>query len=213
MTHARVRDVMTSDVITVAPATPYKDIAARLRGSRVSAFPVLDAVGRVAGVVSAADLLAKVSHGETEARRPWFSAVRDRQEHAKAAGVTAADLMTSPAITIGPDELVSAAARLMSARRVERLPVVSADGRLAGIISRSDVLAVFRRPDEDIYAEIARDVITDGFFMDPAIFRVTVEDGIVTLDSSPATEAVAREIAERARHVEGVVAVRERPAA
>ncbi len=55
-------------------------------------------------------------------------------------------------------------------------------------------------------------MITDGFFMDPAIFRVTVENGVVTLDSSPATEAVGRGIAERARHIEGVVAVRERPA-
>ncbi len=85
--------------------------------------------------------------------------------------------MTSPAITIGPDELVSAAARLMSARRVGHLPVVSADGRPAGIISRSDVLAVFRRPDEDIYAEIARDVITDGFFMDPATLWIRPPSG------------------------------------
>jgi CBS domain-containing protein len=76
MTHARVRDVMTTDVITVAGTTDYKEIAARLRASRVSAFPVLDDDGRVAGVVSAADLLAKVSEEDSGDRHPWFSGRR-----------------------------------------------------------------------------------------------------------------------------------------
>jgi CBS domain-containing protein len=210
MTHARVRDVMTTDVITVAGTTDYKEIAARLRESRVSAFPVLDDDGRVAGVVSAADLLARVSQEDPGDRHPWFSGRHDHTRLRKAGGVVAADLMTAPAVTIGADELVSSAARVMSARRIERLPVVGPDGRLAGIISRSDVLTVFQRPDEDICQEIVRDVITDGFFMDPASFRITVENGVVTLEDFP--PAVGHAIAERARHIEGVVTVRERPA-
>jgi CBS-domain-containing membrane protein len=218
---------MTTDVITVTGITAYKEIATRLRESRVSAFPVLDDDGRVAGVVSAADLLAKVSQADPGDRHRWssghwssghwfsgqhfLSEIRDRVQHAKAEGTVAADLMTAPAVTIGAGELVSSAARVMSARRIERLPVVGPDGRLAGIISRSDVLSVFRRPDEDIYQEIVRDVIADGFFMDPAGFRVTVENGAVTLEDSPGNAAAGRAIAERARHIEGVVTVHERP--
>ena len=111
--------------------------------------------------------------------------------------------MTAPPVTIGPDALVRHAAQPMADRRVKRLPVVGPDGRLAGTISRSDVLAVFRRPDEDIRREIVHDLITDGFFMDPACFHVTVRDGIVTLESSPEVEVVARTVAEQARHLEG----------
>jgi hypothetical protein len=76
VTHARVGDVMTTDVITVARTTPGKEIAAGLRESRVTAFPVLGEEGNVAGVVSAADLLAKVSHEDAgerprHPRRAW----------------------------------------------------------------------------------------------------------------------------------------------
>jgi CBS-domain-containing membrane protein len=118
--------------------------------------------------------------------------------------------MSAPAVTISPDDPVSQAAQLMLARRVRRLPVVGADGRLAGIVSRADVLAVYTRPDDDICREITRDVIMDGFFMDPAQFTVTVADGIVTLEGSPDTAVVADCIVEQVRHMEGVVAVRER---
>ncbi len=215
MTHERVRDVMTAKVIAVQQRTPYKQIAVMLRESRVGAFPVLDDDGEVIGVVSATDLLAKEAFAAVEDPRLSRPPIRLRarphaRERAKANGLTAGDLMTAPAVTIGPDDTVRHAAQLMSDRRVKRLPVVGPDGRLAGIISRSDVLAVFRRPDGDIQREILRDLITDGFFMDPACFHVTVRDGIVTLESSPDVAVVARIIAEQARHLEGVVAVRER---
>ena len=215
MTHARVRDVMTTKVIVVQQRTPYKQIAMRLLESGVSAFPVIDDDGKVVGVVSATDLLAKeafaVAGDSRLSRLPirphaWLPA----QERAKANSLTAAGLMTAPPVTIGPDASVRHAAQLMADRRVKRLPVVGPDGRLTGIVSRSDVLAVFRRPDEDIRREIVRDLITDGFFMDPACFHVTVRDGIVTLEGSPEVAVVARAVAEQARHLEGVIAVRER---
>jgi CBS domain-containing protein len=192
MRHARIRDVMTTNVVTVGKDASYKEIATRLHEHRVSALPVLDHDRKVTGVVSAGDLLAREA-------RPG-----------KRSGTTAADLMTAPAVTIGPGAPVSEAARLMYARRVKRLPVVDPAGRLAGIVSRSDVLAVFSRPDDDIWHEITSDVIADGFFMDPAQFTVTVTDGIVTLQSPADTAVVSHGIAQQARHIEGVVAVRER---
>lgn len=211
MPQAQVKDVMTTNVITVRKSTSYKQIAAQLNECRVSAFPVLDDDGTVIGVVSAADLLAKEAFTETEdSPHPWLSGVRHRRELEKAHGLAGADLMTAPAVTVGPNASVRHAAQLMSDRRVKQLPVVGADGRLAGMISRADVLAVFRRPDEDIQREITRDIIADGYFMDPACFKVTVKDGIVTLEDSPGTEAVGYCVAEQVRHMDGVVAVRER---
>ena len=123
---------------------------------------------------------------------------------------TAGALMTHPAVTIGPDELVRTAARLMSSLKLQRLPVVDRDGHLVGIITRSDVLSVFRRTDEDIHREVTQDVIADGFFTDPARFTVTVHDGIVTLEGAPGSAVLGSSIAEPVRHLEGVVAVRDR---
>jgi CBS domain-containing protein len=205
--NATVKDVMSTHVVAVRKDASFKEMAARLREHRVSAFPVLDD-DKVIGVVSEADLLTKEAlDGVTP---HVFGGMLHHRQQAKADGVTAADLMTKPAITIGPDEPVSHAARLMYSCRVKRLPVISADGRLIGIVARSDVLSVFSRADEDIRREVTEDVILDRFLTDPARFTVTVKDGIVTIAGSPETATVGHDIIEETRHVEGVVAVRDR---
>jgi len=206
--NATVKDVMTTHVVAVRKNASYKDMAARLRRYRVSAFPVLDDDGKVIGIVSETDLLTKEAlDGEAPG---FFSGMLRRKEQAKAAAVTAADLMTSPAVTITADDTVAHAARVMYGRRVRRLPVIRADGHLIGIISRADVLSVYSRPDEEIKDEITGTVILDGFLVDPARFTVTVNDGIVTIDGKPETTTTGHEIIDAIRHVEGVVSVRDR---
>jgi len=133
-----------------------------------------------------------------------------QREHARASAITAAELMTTPPVTIGPDEPVTLAARLMYSRRVKRLPVISDDGALIGIVSRADVLSVYSRPDADIQREIIQDLIVGMFAWDPARFNVTVADGIVTIEGATGTDLVSRDLIDAARHVEGVVAVRDR---
>jgi CBS domain-containing protein len=206
--NATVKDVMSTHVFAVRENATFKDIAARLREQRVSAFPVLDRENKVIGVVSEADLLTKEAL-DSELSGALRGMMHHR-EQAKAAALTAVDLMTKPAVTIGPDEPVSHAARLMYSRRVKRLPVTSADGTLIGIVTRSDVLSVYSRPDADIRNEISQNLILDAFLCNPASFTVTVKDGIVTIEGDPETTAVGRDIIEAARHVEGVVAVRDR---
>ena len=206
--NAIVKDVMSTHVIAVREIATFKEMAARLREQRVSAFPVIDRENKVIGIVSEGDLLTKVAV-EGELSGVFRGMVQDR-EQAKAAGLTAADLMTSPAVTIGPNEPVARAARLMHSRRVKRLPVTDEDGKLIGIVSRSDVLSVYGRPDADIRHEITQDLILDTHRFDPDRFTVTVKDGIVTIEGAPETTAVGRDIIEAARHVEGVVAVRDR---
>jgi CBS-domain-containing membrane protein len=205
---ATVKDVMTKQVVAVRTDTSFKDIAMSLREHRVSAFPVLDAEDRVVGVVSEADLLAKEALN-LSAPGMVTSMLRHR-EQAKAAGVTAGDLMTGPPVTIGPFELVTQAARLMYARKVKRLPVVDEAGRLLGIIARSDVLSVYSRPDLDIRREIVGRVMLDTLLTDPARFDLTVKDGIVTVEGTPETAVVGRDMIEEIRHLEGVVSVRDR---
>ena len=114
--------------------------------------------------------------------------------------------MTSPAVTITPDDTVEHAARLMRDRKVKRLPVVDTGGRLAGIISRTDVLAVFDRTDEEIRVEIMSQVISGR--SEPSQYSVIVKDGVVRLEGTPETVAVGHDVV-RARHVQGVVAVRD----
>jgi len=204
---ATVRDVMTTSVIAVRGDTPFKDMAAMLGSSRVSGFPVIDQAGKVIGVVSDTDMLIKEAD---QAGHPGlFAGLRRSRDHEKAAGVTAAQLMTSPPVTIGPDEPVQHAAFLMYDRAVSRLPVVDEAGHLAGIVSQVDVLSIFSRPDEEIRREVTDRVIRQGFRMDPERLKVTVHDGIVTLSGRPETGQAGRDIVEAVRHIEGVVAARD----
>ena len=195
--HAYVRDVMTTGVVTVRPDTPYRVIAAMFREHQVSGFPVTAADGTVIGVVSESDLLA-------------LAAGRHHRGHRADDQATAGDLMTCPAVTISPDDPVQTAARVIHSHRLQRLPVVDRDRRLVGIVSRSDVLSVFRRSDEEIRREITQDVIADGFFTDPARLIVTVHNGIVTLEGEPGSAVLGAGIAGQVEHLEGVVAVRDR---
>jgi CBS domain-containing protein len=111
-------------------------------------------------------------------------------------------------VTITPDDTVEQAARLMFTRRLRRLPVVDAVGRVVGIISRTDVLAVFDRPDEEIRREITGEVIPR--LSEPSWYSVVVKDGIVALEGTPETISIGHHVLARVRHVEGVVAVQDR---
>ena len=206
--NSTVKDVMSTHVIAVRQNASYKDMAAMLHEQRVSAFPVLDEHNKVIGVVSESDLLTKEA---LEGTVPgMLQSMMSQREHARASAVTAAELMTRPPVTIGPDEPVTQAARLMYSRRLKRLPVTSDDGTLIGIVSRADVLSVYSRPDADIQREIIQDLIPGMFACDPARFTVTVADGIVTIEGAQETGPIGRDIIDAARHVEGVVAVRDR---
>ena len=151
-----VQDVMTTDVVAIGESARCKDILTGMRQRRVSACPVLDVAGRVIGVVSEADLLVKEVGPEpfTGPGRSLRASGR-RGERAKAAGVTAAELMSTPPVMISPDASVAEAAKLMYERGVKRLPVVDSDGQLAGIVSRIDLLSVFTRPDGQIRDDVS----------------------------------------------------------
>ena len=180
----RVSDVMTTSVVTVDRITPYQDIDRLLIQHRISGVPVLMMGRQVVGVVSEADLLAAEDERTRRARMAATTGRRWLRRHPQAsASLTAGTLMTAPAITIGPDATIPAAARLMNTHHVRRLPVTDADGKLVGIVSRRDLLSVFLRPDADIASD-AQQILHETGCDEPATIAVAVHHGVVTLTGS-----------------------------
>src|SRR5690348_12869757 len=127
-----VDDVMTTAVVSVPADAPYRGVVDLLVSQRFSAVPVVDASGRVTGVVSEADLLRKIEYAGDEQPR-IFEGRRRRGERGKATARTAKQLMSSPAVAVLTGTSIAAAARLMDKEGVKRLPVIDNLGRLIGI--------------------------------------------------------------------------------
>lgn len=183
--HSRVRDVMTSSVVTVDRITPYKEIVSKLADHEISGLPVLVMGRRVAGVVSEGDLIAASERHHASgqgSRLPWRKGSKEHQD------LTAEQLMTAPAVTIHPDATISAAARLMNGRHVRRLPVVDADGTLIGIVSRRDLLSLFLRPDAEIARQV-HELLAEILPAGPSGIKATVRGGVVTLTRKPGAAA------------------------
>ncbi len=145
----RVSDVMTPDVVTASEDALVGEIVDKLVTHRVSGLPIVDDGDRLVGVVSQADLLPRVA-----ATRPAGGRTRRGRRAAKAAATSARQLMTAPALTIGADEPLSAAARKMQLKKVKRLLVTGDDGQLLGIVSRADLLRLYARADTAIRGDV-----------------------------------------------------------
>ncbi|MEV6202941.1 CBS domain-containing protein [Streptomyces sp. NPDC051771] len=194
-----VSDVMTHTAVAIGRDASYKEIVALMDEWKVSALPVLEGEGRVVGVVSEADLLAKEAFRGTD---PGPAADEDA---AKAVAVRAEDLMSSPAVTVHAGATLAEAARIMARRKVKRLPVVNEIGMLEGVVSRSDLLKVFLREDGEIAAEIRRSVLGGAGLSE---LDVTVAEGVATLRGALTDRSLVPLLASAARAVEGVVDVR-----
>jgi len=208
---------MTTSVVTVDRVTPYKEIAVLMAEHKISAVPVLVLGRHVGGVVSEADLLSVLGKRAREAQLESGGLLHRQAGDKKHWGLTAGELMTSPAITIHPDATLPGAARLMNSRHLKRLPVVEpgtvfgggVGGKLIGIVSRCDLLSVFLRPDEDIAREV-REMLTQILLADPASVTVRVRNGVVALAGqlgSAEQQDLIRVAARLTWEIDGVVDV------
>jgi CBS domain-containing protein len=201
-----VIDIMTSDVITASEDTGLKEAARKMLQAGVSGLPVVDGAGTIIGIVTEADFV------EAEAARSWG---RQRRrllgavvgDHHPAQAQTVGEVMTRRPVVIDQDSDVTEAARKMAEHGVKRLPVVTPDGQLVGIVSRSDIVMAFARPDEVIEDEIRNDIVERILLLDPEGLVVTVDEGSVTLGGEVPNRSDARILEELVSRLEGVTGV------
>jgi CBS domain-containing protein len=201
-----VADVMTASVHIAGPQTPFKLLVRLIEENRVSAIPIVDHQGMPIGIVSEADLLLKERRSELE-HEDLVHVRRRREQRAKADGIVASELMTSPPITVPATKTLAEAARLMQERNVRRLVVVDGSGRIAGIVSRSDLLQVFLRTDEELRREVKDELIPALLLEATAEVRVEVRCNVVTLSGVVERLSDARMLARMTADIDGVVSV------
>ncbi|MFJ8207701.1 CBS domain-containing protein [Streptomyces sp. NPDC096033] len=194
MNHIKVADLMTDEVVSVPPGAAVKEVAKTLARHDISGVPVLDDEDRVVGVVSQTDVLALTRPGPHARGTP------------QAVPPTAGEIMSAPAVTVRAEETAADAARLMTRRGVERLPVVDVEDRLVGIVTRRDLLRMFLRPDAEIRRRV-EDILTDVLDVPAGDVDVHVVDGIVTLNGRVHRRSQLRSLLGLVERVEGVVAV------
>ncbi|MEU9181687.1 CBS domain-containing protein [Streptomyces sp. NPDC048550] len=197
MKHIKVGDLMTDEVVAVVSATSFKDVAKLLAQHDVSGLPVVDDEDRVVGVVSESDLLIRQAAPVAAAS----------SEASPVAEVTAGEVMSTPAVTIHAEETAADAARLMTRRSVERLPVVDEEERLVGIVTRRDLLRLFLRPDSEIRRRVTDDVLGDTLGVHAEAVEVHVIDGVVTLSGVVDRQSQVPVLIRLVEQLEGVVAV------
>lgn len=204
MRHIRVGDLMTDEVVSVVSVTSFKEVAKLLAQHDISGLPVLDDEDRVVGVVSS-DLLSRQATGHPMTGDAPDAATRTVVS--SGAEITAAEVMSTPALTVHAEETAPDAARLMTRRGVERLPVVDDENRLVGIVTRRDLLRLFLRPDAEIRRRLVEDVLEDTMGIGPAAVTIHVVDGVVTLKGQLANRSQISILTRLAEQLDGVVAV------
>jgi CBS domain-containing protein len=136
-------DVMTTNVIAVAPDTPVREIAKLLYAKRISGVPVVEPNEAVVGIVSEGDLMKHVEAVGEQRRSWWLTLFADEgalaRDYAKTHARLARDVMTSEVISVTPTASVAEIANTLERHRIKRVPVVQ-DGRLIGIVTRGNLL-------------------------------------------------------------------------
>ncbi len=201
----QVKDVMTRDVISVEPSLPLRDAAALLVAHRISGMPVVTD-GAVVGVISKRDVLFKEQRPlEVDGWRARLIDPLIARKSSKRDARLVSEAMTAPAVTIGPGTRLAIAARRMLEEGVSRLPVV-ANAELVGMLTSSDLVRAFVRPDREIEQEITEDVLGRQLLLEHHVVEARVIDGNVVLRG--AAPGIEPEWLERlVRCVPGVVTV------
>lgn len=210
-THPRtvtVADVMTRDVVTVLPTASFKTMVELMQDLRIGALPVVAPGGRLVGIVTEGDLIVKEAARLRDVGLGWLVGRLRRGEREKATGTDAAAVMSSPVVTVADSAAPAVAARLMQREGVKHLPVIDENGRLAGMVSRVDVLKVFARADDDIRRDID-EVIRRGAWVDPERVEVRVDDGVVHLAGRLERRSEVELLCHLVASLEGVVSLEE----
>lgn len=200
-------DVMSSPVIAVDLSEPLKEVANLLTSNAISCMPVLDNDGHLQGIITEADLLAKEEGTDTLARSKPFVTIskKTRKFFQNYEGRTAADSMTQPVITAKATTPIREIATLMRKSGIRAVPIV--DGNIVvGIVARRDVIKAFQRSDADL-AEAVRTKLAEGVGIDAKDYRVSVEEGVVTITGSLPTRSQWEHVDGYVRSLDSVIDV------
>jgi len=153
----KVKEIMATEVVSVGPETKVNEIARLMLERQISGVPVTDDSNAVVGIVTELDMIVRNArlHFPTYIKLLDSTFYLESPQHfgealRRALGTTAKDIMTQNVITVGPEAEVEDVATLMVEKRVNPIPVVE-DGRLVGIVSRTDLIKLLIRelgPDE-----------------------------------------------------------------
>lgn len=220
----QARDVMTERVITVGPDTPVREIAEVLLERRISAVPVVDQDGAITGIVSEDDLIHRDELGTESRGRSWWLRLFDdttelAERYAKSHGTKARDVMTCDVVSVDETASLGDIAELLETRHIKRVPVMR-DGRLAGVVSRADIVrALAASPDPALEPASAddheiRSRIVERLRAEPWgnswNTSVFVSGGVVELWGTVASEAERKASRIAAEGIPGVTDVRDR---
>jgi CBS domain-containing protein len=202
----KVREIMSVNVASVRPDMTLKQAAALMSRRGVSGLPVVDEEGTLLGVVSEADIIVKAASHPEGAGIYGRLFLPEGVDTRKVEATTVGEAMTAPAVTVDADRPVAAAARLMVEHEINRLPVL-VDGKVAGIVSRADLVQAFRRSDQEILDELVNEVLVGTLWLSPETVEFAVDDGKVTVRGRVPTRTAADLVEAFAWRVPGVVAV------
>ena len=202
-----VRDVMSTEVITVRSFVPFRRIAATMLSRGIGAVPVVDSMGHAIGVISRTDLIAKQAANAEGQSELWeLLSRRGRRAQARSDATTAGRLMTSSVVTVRADTAVARAAYLMERHAVSHLPVVDNQDVVVGIVSRSDLLHAYLRDDNEIREDVLHSLVDCVPEPDLHKIEVHVAEGVVKLSGTVERRYAAHAV-RHARVVRGVVDV------
>jgi CBS domain-containing protein len=220
----KVRDVMTTDIRTVGPDETIDAAIAIMTGRRVSGVPVVDGAGMLVGILTEGDLLRRVEIGTSGHARLLFLDLllgtgREAVEYVRTHSRRVSDLMTAPVMTVTEEDRLREVVPLMERRHIRRVPVVR-DGRLVGIVSRSDLIAALGRKlaafpppsatDAEIAARVRQELQSVHWLGRSSSVGVRVEHGVATLEGIINDERLRDAIRVAAQNVPGVTAIRDK---
>ncbi len=139
----QVRDVMTQDVISVTAKDTVVKAARIMLQNRISGLPVVDAGGRLVGMITEGDFLRRGEIGTERQRPKWLEILlgpgRMADEYVRSSGRKIEDVMTSDPVTVTEEDSLETVVELMERRHIKRLPVLR-DGKMVGIVSRANLM-------------------------------------------------------------------------
>jgi CBS domain-containing protein len=204
--HMKLRDLMTRDVITIGPDASLKEAARRMIEAGISGLPVTTDAGSLVGIITEADFVSTEAGRRREKRAGLLRLVYKDVElptHERMVD----EVMSTDLVVLGPEADHAEAARLMQSEGIKRIPVVDDDGRLVGLVSRSDVLRIFARSDQEIIDEIQDHVIGDILWIDPKRLDIQCAEGNVVLRGRLETRSDAELLARLIARLDGVLSV------